>query len=73
MNNEDFIANCTRLTYHKVADKADYIADIARDIAYNKENLSITEQAQAMDILRQLQNIADFLDEIAPTFQTDED
>lgn len=54
--------------YHDIASKAEYIADIARSIDLDAPELSITEQARVAYIYRQLCNIADCLDEIAPIY-----
>lgn len=61
------------LIYHEIASKAEYIADLAHDISTNAPRLSITEQARAADIMRQLANIAEALEEIAPTFANIDD
>ena len=60
------------MTYHDIASKAQYIADLALDISCNAPELSITEQARAADIYKQLCNIADCLDEIAPAFRAED-
>ena len=56
------------ITYHDIASKAEYIATIADNIHLDAPELSITEQARAAYIYRQLCNIADCLDEIAPAY-----
>ena len=52
-------------TLYKIASKAEYIMDIARSVATQKEGNEIgTVDAVMLDnILRQIENIADTLDE----------
>lgn len=61
------------MNYFDIANKAEYIADVARNIAVDFSEFSATEEAQVAAIFRQLQNIADSLDEIAPCFQSEDD
>lgn len=52
-------------TLYKIASKAEYIMDIARSVATQKEGNEIETVDTVMlnNILRQLENIADALDE----------
>lgn len=48
---------------HQIASKAEYISDVARNAAYQQESDTITDTAELLDILRQLQDIADKIDQ----------
>lgn len=47
---------------YKIASKAEYIADVARDIG-NGAEITPVEDGLLMDILRQLNNIAETLED----------
>ena len=48
---------------HEIASKAEYVADVARNAAYQRDADTITETAELAEILQQLQSIADVIDE----------
>lgn len=48
---------------HKIASKADYISDVARDATYLGKNIDIVDYARLNEVLQQLQSIADIVDE----------
>lgn len=52
-------------TLYKIASKAEYVMDVARSVATQKEGNEIgtVDAVRLNNILRQLENIADALDE----------
>lgn len=48
---------------HKIASKADYISDVARNAAYQGGNIDIIDYVRLNEVFQQLQSIADIVDE----------
>lgn len=48
---------------HQIASKADYIGDVARNAAYQGAEIGIVDSAKLIDILRQLEAIAETVEE----------
>lgn len=48
---------------HQIASKADYISEVARNAAYQGAEIGIVDSAKLRDILRQLEAIAEAVEE----------